>query len=257
VIVDVDQLVHKSDDYFKQFNLICLVNQTYVDVERINMIARANQIKFCAAGVYGWFGYAFFDFLHHEFFDHVKKPQFATLDNDDDEVLDGDDGEDAPPKSKKAKLYANDDDDTVMVKSTIYYNTWSDALNVNWSLKSTARKSKRLLPQSYFVIAAILKAYKQKESSDFKTIVGQTWIDEVKRCNLDPEAQTCKPEHFDKFIDGQLSPVCAIVGGILGQEIIKALSQKGRPLQNMFLYSAIDTTGIVCCLPPSTSADGR
>lgn len=34
----------------------------------------------------------------------------------------------------------------------------------------------------------------------------------------------------------QISPVCAIVGGVMGQEIIKAVSQKEAPHNNLFLF---------------------
>jgi len=37
----------------------------------------------------------------------------------------------------------------------------------------------------------------------------------------------------------ELSPVCAILGGILGQEVIKVLSGKEDPLSNFFFYNAL------------------
>ncbi|XP_042503401.1 SUMO-activating enzyme subunit 1B-1-like isoform X2 [Macadamia integrifolia] len=40
-------------------------------------------------------------------------------------------------------------------------------------------------------------------------------------------------------------PVCAIVGGILGQEVIKAISGKGDPLKNFFFFDAMDGKGII------------
>lgn len=35
----------------------------------------------------------------------------------------------------------------------------------------------------------------------------------------------------------QISPVCAIVGGVMSQEIIKAVSQKGTPHNNLFVFN--------------------
>eukprot|EP00262_Sarcandra_glabra_P022432 TRINITY_DN9937_c0_g4_i1.p1 TRINITY_DN9937_c0_g4~~TRINITY_DN9937_c0_g4_i1.p1 ORF type:complete len:324 (+),score=58.62 TRINITY_DN9937_c0_g4_i1:197-1168(+) len=40
-------------------------------------------------------------------------------------------------------------------------------------------------------------------------------------------------------------PVCAILGGILGQEVIKAISGKGDPLKNFFFFDAVDGKGII------------
>nr|CAN77060.1 hypothetical protein VITISV_022139 [Vitis vinifera] len=43
----------------------------------------------------------------------------------------------------------------------------------------------------------------------------------------------------------EFPPVCAILGGILGQEVIKAISGKGDPLKNFFFFDAIDGKGII------------
>lgn len=40
-------------------------------------------------------------------------------------------------------------------------------------------------------------------------------------------------------------PVCAILGGILGQEVIKAVSGKGDPLKNFFYYDVADGKGVI------------
>jgi len=45
-----------------------------------------------------------------------------------------------------------------------------------------------------------------------------------------------------------LSPVCAVTGGILGQELIKAVSQRDVPHNNFFFYNALDTSGTVDCI---------
>jgi hypothetical protein len=39
----------------------------------------------------------------------------------------------------------------------------------------------------------------------------------------------------------ELNPVCAIVGGIAAQEIIKAISRDHAPLQNYFVYDGVTT----------------
>ncbi|XP_024033099.1 SUMO-activating enzyme subunit 1B-1-like [Morus notabilis] len=43
----------------------------------------------------------------------------------------------------------------------------------------------------------------------------------------------------------EFPPVCAIIGGILGQEVIKAISGKGDPLKNFFCFDATDGKGII------------
>ncbi|CAA7404688.1 unnamed protein product [Spirodela intermedia] len=40
-------------------------------------------------------------------------------------------------------------------------------------------------------------------------------------------------------------PVCAILGGILGQEVIKGISGKGDPVKNFFFFDTTDGKGII------------
>ena len=52
----------------------------------------------------------------------------------------------------------------------------------------------------------------------------------------------------DQMLDllfSELSPVAAIVGGVLSQEIIKVISNKDTPHNNFFLYNPIDSCGVV------------
>ncbi len=48
---------------------------------------------------------------------------------------------------------------------------------------------------------------------------------------------------------GEFAPVCAIVGGVMANNVIKAVSQSDAPLKNMFFY-AMDGRGLVEELPP-------
>lgn len=43
----------------------------------------------------------------------------------------------------------------------------------------------------------------------------------------------------------EFPPVCAVIGGILGQEVIKAISGKGDPIKNFFFFDAMDGRGTI------------
>lgn len=45
--------------------------------------------------------------------------------------------------------------------------------------------------------------------------------------------------------------ISAVVGGVLANEVLKAVSRKGDPLQNFFLYSLADGAGAVARMPPA------
>lgn len=50
--------------------------------------------------------------------------------------------------------------------------------------------------------------------------------------------------------NGEMAPVNAIVGGVLANEVLKAVSKKGEPFNNLFLYSMADGGGVIERLSP-------
>lgn len=49
-----------------------------------------------------------------------------------------------------------------------------------------------------------------------------------------------------RMVFGELSPAAAVVGGVLAQEIIKAVSHKDAPIRNYFFFNgATDFNGVV------------
>ena len=46
-----------------------------------------------------------------------------------------------------------------------------------------------------------------------------------------------------RVADTELVPICAILAGIMGQEVIRAMSQKDEPICNYFCFDG--ATGIV------------
>lgn len=45
-----------------------------------------------------------------------------------------------------------------------------------------------------------------------------------------------------RVADTELVPICAIVAGIMGQEVIKAISQKDEPICNYFCFDGATGT---------------
>jgi ubiquitin-like 1-activating enzyme E1 A len=42
------------------------------------------------------------------------------------------------------------------------------------------------------------------------------------------------------ILDAEMSPVCAVMGGVIGNEIIKAITGKGEPANNVLLFDGVD-----------------
>ena len=52
-------------------------------------------------------------------------------------------------------------------------------------------------------------------------------------------------------MSGELVPICAIIGGIVSQEIIKIVSKKDDPIVNSLYFDGLSGAGIIenfrCC----------
>lgn len=55
-------------------------------------------------------------------------------------------------------------------------------------------------------------------------------------------------EEFFNHVISLISPACAIIGGILGHEIIKAVSQREKPHDNLFFFNPLNCAGYVDCV---------
>lgn len=47
-------------------------------------------------------------------------------------------------------------------------------------------------------------------------------------------------ESLSRTANAEVSPVCAVVGGVLGNEVIKAISGRGEPANNILLFDGLD-----------------
>lgn len=62
------------------------------------------------------------------------------------------------------------------------------------------------------------------------------------------------PQTLQDYLEStyEMAPVNSIVGGVLANEILKAVSGKGEPFDNLFLYSMADGGGMIERLAPAT-----
>jgi len=192
----------KSDDFFKQFSVICATGCDLVDLYHLNKTCRENSNFFFAADTFGQMGYFFSDLKTYSY---LKK-----VEGEADEVV------------------------------TTNFTSFEDAMAVkDWS------KMKRT-PLVYFGMF-FLYHFKRQENR-----LPQPHNPED-QSKLDTLIDTILSEHnVDKsFINqefrvslannavAEVSPVCAILGGILGQEIIKVISGKEEALNNLFFFNPI------------------
>ncbi|XP_077226712.1 SUMO-activating enzyme subunit 1B-1-like [Tasmannia lanceolata] len=131
------------------------------------------------------------------------------------------------------------------VECQLQYPSFEEAVAIPW--RSLPRKTSKL----YFAMR-VIERFEVAEGRN----PGETSMADLPRvlelrkeiC----EAQLLNESHIpvgllERLLVGTTEhpPVCAIIGGILGQEVIKEISGKGDPLKNFFFFDAVDGKGII------------
>jgi len=132
------------------------------------------------------------------------------------------------------------------IASQICFPSLEESMSVRWS--SLPRKTTKL----YFALR-IIEEFEQAEgrqpghvsSADLESVL----ILQKKLCEEQGLSESRIPDILlERILDAgtrELPPVCAIIGGILGQEVIKAMSCKGDPIKNFFFFDVMDGKGII------------
>ncbi|TSN39335.1 SUMO-activating enzyme subunit 1 [Bagarius yarrelli] len=149
------------------------------------------------------------------------------------------------PEVKKPKIDLNE---TTMVKKTSSFCSLKEALEVDWTTEEAQRIFKRT-PPDYFLLQVLLKFRTDKgrdpHSASFaedSQLLLQIRDDLLESMGVNPELLH---DNFASYCFSEMAPVCAVVGGVLGQEIVKALSQRDAPHRNFFFFDGLKGNGIV------------
>uniref|UniRef100_A0A8C0AVV6 SUMO-activating enzyme subunit 1 n=1 Tax=Buteo japonicus TaxID=224669 RepID=A0A8C0AVV6_9AVES len=238
VKADPESVESKPEEFFTQFDAVCLTCCSRDVMVKIDQICHKNSIKFFTGDVFGYHGYMFADLGEHEFVE--EKTKVAKVSPG---VEDG-------PDTKKAKL----DSETTMVKKRVVFCQLKEALAVDWSGEKAKAALKRTTPD-YFLLQVLLKfrtdnsrdPSPQNYTEDSKLLL-QIRHDVLESLGVSTDLL---PDEFVSYCFSEMAPVCAVVGGVLGQEVVKALSQRDPPHNNFFFFDGIKGNGIVECLGPS------
>uniref|UniRef100_A0A8C6LFD1 SUMO1 activating enzyme subunit 1 n=1 Tax=Nothobranchius furzeri TaxID=105023 RepID=A0A8C6LFD1_NOTFU len=183
---------------------------------RVDQLCFQNNIKFFCGDVYGYYGYMFCN-LGQEYHYIEEKPKVVKPSGDS---KDG-------PEPKRAKV---DPNETTVVKKTVRFCTLKEALEVDWRSEK-ARAALKRTPLDYFLLLGMESQKKiQKISRNSERMF------------------LCLVILFlfvRSYCFSEMSPVCAVVGGVLGQEVVKALSQRDAPHRNFFFFDARKGNGMV------------
>jgi len=206
VAANSDNLIDKSDEdlekFFKDFDLVFVSSTSLNFLNRVNNITRKLGILFSAGSCFGFYGYIFSDFLEYSYKpDHTK----------------GD--------MKKCS-----------------YVPVSKVFHSHWTTLTNYKKIHKL----YFAIQ-VLFIFKEK----FDRLPLSNSHDEEALVKLKNELLTSQQLSTEFILDSyiksvghssisEISPVCSIVAGFAGKQIISAITRVNIPIDNLFLYTAME-----------------
>ncbi|KAG6610938.1 SUMO-activating enzyme (SAE) [Phytophthora cinnamomi] len=200
------------DAFFAPFSAVCLVGADRRAELRLDALCHAAGAAFFAARSFGFAGLVFADLGAHAFRRSAA-------------------GADAAPSEPER----------------VQFPTLEQAQKVPWSSLQSARKRAPQLPQ-VFVKNQLLQGYKSQKGveqiADSHAVDFIQYAREQFAANgLDEDYMT--PDELQALVrvaDTELAPICAVVAGILGQEVIKAISQKDEPICNYFCFDGVTGT---------------
>ncbi|XP_072031385.1 SUMO-activating enzyme subunit 1-like [Amphiura filiformis] len=236
VSADTEDISTKPDDFFKQFDTVCLTCCTKETLLRVNQICHEHNIRFFAGDIFGYYGYMFADLNEHHYVEEKTKVIKSVPAP----------GEDTQP-TKKQKTHLKE---TVYVQSTTTYCRLKEAFEKDWTVLS--EKELKRSPSLYFILHILWKFQqafgRNPQPSSLEN--DRTELVRIRDEVLDDFGVKLDVvgDDFACHCTAELSPVCAIIGGVLGQELIKAASGRDAPHNNFFFFDGVEGSGLVDCI---------
>lgn len=206
-----------NEDYFtsSRWDVVVATGLNQKELERLDKICADSNLKFFAGDVHGMFGFFFSNLHNHSYTKMVK-----TI-----------------PKKGLVR------EETIKDESR--FPSFSSAINHNFDKN---RSQLHHCDPSYFVLKILFKFLEEKNCHPTDSAADAEYLTQLRDQILD-KYQTPRekvPDEFlQKVVGPEVGPVCAIVGAVLSQEVIKAVSHKDEPHNNMFFFNPLYHKGTV------------
>ncbi|XP_070826245.1 SUMO-activating enzyme subunit 1 [Chaetodon trifascialis] len=234
VHADPGRVEDKPDDFFLQFDAVCLTGCSRDLMVRVDQLCSQRNIKVFCGDVHGYYGNMFCNLGQEHHYVEEKPKLVKPAENSND-----------GPEVKKARI---DPNETTMVKKTASFCSLKEALEVDWTSEKAKAGLKRT-PVDYFLLQVLLKFRTDKgRDPDPKSFAEDSQLLRQIRDDVLVALAVSADLLSDDFISycfSEMSPVCAVVGGVLGQEVVKALSQRDAPHRNFFFFDGRKGSGVV------------
>ncbi|XP_046859893.1 SUMO-activating enzyme subunit 1-like [Xenia sp. Carnegie-2017] len=238
---DIEEIKTKDSKFFKDFDVVILTGCALDVMVQVNEICHELKIKFYAGDVFGFFGFAFNDLVQHKFVEEQKKSTGVNL------------TENEVPPQKKAK---QEETETILIEKFLDFTTLEKALDTTW-VKDQKPKFLKRISKVYFIFQVLLRFHQANGRNPQGLTSTQDIVDlqKIKREVLKymETDEDLISDDFARHCMGTISPTCSVIGGILSQDVIKALSGKDAPINNFFFFDGLTGEGMVECLPIKSS----
>ena len=197
-------LASLPDDYFTQFDAIVASRLTVAETKRISSsLQKGDEGKlFIVTDTFGFDGCAHLDFgSNHTYRRELGKDKLSDLLN---------------------------------IKP---YMSMADMLDV--PLASVKGRWDKVVPPTLILQRLLMDYWEENRNDQKKTFVdfATGWLSSN---NLPSESVGDLSQLSGIAEHPEVSPVCAVLGGMLGNEVIKALTGKGEPANNVMLFNGLD-----------------
>lgn len=223
------------DTFFQQYDIviisgaICLQNHSYTpkqeDLLRISNLVTANNGKFILVDTFGMYGCALLDLgPTHQFRKEQGKDKLSDLQS---------------------------------INPYVSFSQMMTSTMTNKNLKQiTDRWHKNGPPKVLAMYLALLyysnhppSSSEEQKESHFSKVVQ----DYLVSSGLDANYLGDDLSYLYQVASAEISPVCAVLGGVMGNEVIKAISGKGEPANNTLLFDGTDGGCRAFVLQPPSS----
>ncbi|KAL9555329.1 hypothetical protein MBANPS3_002392 [Mucor bainieri] len=234
VIVDQEDIREKQPDYFETFSVVCLIHSEYDIISKVDEIRRGIKKPFYAADAFGWFGYIFCDLAEHAYIQEKKS--------------------NPRPESKAQPTVEK-------IQHIESYSSLDNSLQKNWSDMRIKALKRRVSPLAFLMhrwldcsqwenLLVLFKFQRDHHRSPTNEDAQYLVANKAKYlADMGIEDTNVLEDRLlndlASLFDTEISPVAAIVGGILAQDILRTLSANELPIQNWFYYNGVDGSGLV------------
>ncbi|XP_077536986.1 SUMO-activating enzyme subunit 1-like [Haemaphysalis longicornis] len=223
------QLADKGEEYLGKFDVVCCCDSLPREaLVKVNALCRKRGVKFYCGHTWGFFGYFFSDLIEHSYTQEVPVHPGTKGGGLKGPSLEN---------NGKAEQVAS-----ILIKKVMTCVPLSKALQVKAGKAGTGLDRKT--SPYFFLLHVVLRFYDRHQAPPRQ-------CDRAELVNLRDEVagelgvdKERIPDSLFETIDREMCATCAVVGGVLAQDIIKVASCKDPPLKNFFLFDGVECCGL-------------